>query len=163
MPTGETDRTGLAGELRQFAGVRDAGIASLPTPRLEHLPVGLRCVLREDYLSSLSEEFSRASHEGDHAVALDTGLTLLALYVVLYPPNYPQIGMHLLELTKTGWNAQFSADMMEDERKLAKQRLGRFLNMSKRILTTYGLEGDEGGPLSEIEVLENILSGEWIP
>lgn len=92
VPTDETGRTELADELRRFAGVRDAGIVSLPTSQLNTLPVGLRCVLREDYLGGLSEEFSRASHEGDYTVALDTGLTLLALYVVIYPPNYPQIG-----------------------------------------------------------------------
>lgn len=68
--------------------------------------------------------------------------------------------MHLLELTKSGWNAQLSVDMTEDERKMAKQRVGIFLSMSKRILTNYGLEGDEGGPMSEIEVLENLLSEE---
>jgi hypothetical protein len=91
VPTEESDRTRLAGELRQFAGIH-SGITSLPTTQLEKLPAGLRCVLREGYISSLSEEFSKASHEGDYTVALDAGLTLLALYVVIYPPNYPQIG-----------------------------------------------------------------------
>ena len=91
VPTEASDRTQLAGELRQFAGIHP-GITSLPNTQLEKLPVDLGCVLREDYISSLSEEFSRASHEGDYAVAFNAGLTLLALYVVIYPPNYPQIG-----------------------------------------------------------------------
>ena len=81
----------LAGELRQFAGIH-SGITSLPTTQLEKLPAGLGCVLMEDYISSLSEEFSKASHEGVYTVAFDAGLTLLAIYVVIYPPNYPQIG-----------------------------------------------------------------------
>jgi SET and MYND domain-containing protein len=91
------------------------------TPQLEKLPVGLSCVLREDYISGLSEEFSKASHEGDYAVALNAGLTLLALYVVVYPPNYPQIGkfwlvdLHFL-LMKTTRNAPAGADQIGVER-----------------------------------------------
>jgi len=91
VPTGGSDRMRLAGELRQFAGIHP-GITSLPTTQLEKLPAGLGCVLMEDYISSLSEEFSKASHEGVYTVAFDVGLTLLAIYVVIYPANYPQIG-----------------------------------------------------------------------
>ena len=47
------------------------------------------------YLPSLSEAFSKTSHEGPYAEAIDRGLTLLAFYVMLYPPNYPQIGKRL--------------------------------------------------------------------
>ena len=56
------------------------------------LPDRLFPVFHADYLPKLSEEFSRASHEGDYDRALHSGRTLLALYFVIYPPFYPQIG-----------------------------------------------------------------------
>lgn len=59
---------------------------------LESMPESLAPVLHESYLPELSETFSRASHDGPHAEALSTGLTLLALYILVYPANYPQIG-----------------------------------------------------------------------
>ena len=61
----------------------------------ERLPKELLPVLHESYLPSLSEAFSKTSHEGPYAEAIDRGLTLLAFYVMLYPPNYPQIGKRL--------------------------------------------------------------------
>lgn len=56
------------------------------------LPEQLYPLLHADYLPALSEEFSRTSHEGQCDRALTFGKTLLALYFVLYPPYYPQIG-----------------------------------------------------------------------
>lgn len=91
IPTHERDLADLASQLRDFVGVH-TGISSLPTPQIHKIPLTLRCVLREDYMTKLSEEFSRTSHEGDYAPAISTGLTLLALYLIVYPPNYPQIG-----------------------------------------------------------------------
>ncbi len=58
----------------------------------ERLPKELYPIFHESYLPSLSEQFSKTSHEGPYADAVETGLTLLAFYVVVYPPNYPQIG-----------------------------------------------------------------------
>lgn len=49
-------------------------------------------MLREGYMAGLSETFSKASHEGQCDLALESGLTLLSLYLLIYPPNYPQIG-----------------------------------------------------------------------
>lgn len=43
-------------------------------------------------MQNLSERFSKASHEGQYEVALESGLTLLSLYMIVYPENYPQIG-----------------------------------------------------------------------
>jgi len=60
----------------------------------EPIPRKLLCVFHESYLANLSETFSKASHGGAHDLALDVGVTLLALYVLIYPPNYPQIGEH---------------------------------------------------------------------
>lgn len=43
-------------------------------------------------MQNLSERFSKASHEGQYEMALESGLTLLSLYMIVYPENYPQIG-----------------------------------------------------------------------
>jgi len=61
-------------------------------------------------------------------------------------------------LTKSSWNAQFSEDMTGVEKKEIEERVKTFLSMSSKVLTIYGAEGDEGGPMSEIEVLKNLLS-----
>ena len=58
----------------------------------ERLPSTLHQVLHESYLPALSEAFSKTAHEGPYGDAVDTGLTLLAFYVAVYPSNYPQIG-----------------------------------------------------------------------
>lgn len=62
------------------------------------LPPELLPLLGQGYLPTLSEAFSKASHEGSYDRALSTGRVLLALYVVLYPENYPQIGMNTIPL-----------------------------------------------------------------
>lgn len=69
--------------------------------------------------------------------------------------------MHLLELTKTAWNARLSGtELTEAGGRAAKESIASFLNMTRRILLIYGLEGDSDGPLSEIIALENMLSME---
>ena len=72
------------------AGQRRAAFATYPPE--------LYSVLGEQFLPTLSEAFSRASHEGPYDVALSHGRTLLALYLLLYPQNYPQIGECLAPL-----------------------------------------------------------------
>lgn len=59
---------------------------------LPDLPENFHPVLRESYLLRLTDAFSRSSHEGSYHVALDVGLTVLAVYLLIYPENYPQIG-----------------------------------------------------------------------
>lgn len=78
--------------LRNYVGIDSALGPNLPVPSLENLPASLRCVLHESYMEQVSERFSKASHEGDYGVAVTSGLTLLALYLLIYPKNYPQIG-----------------------------------------------------------------------
>ena len=63
-----------------------------PTQQLEFMPAYLRFVFHESFIVFLSETFSEASHSGSYDLAMDTGISLLALYTLIYPPNYPQIG-----------------------------------------------------------------------
>ncbi|RDX42519.1 SET domain-containing protein [Lentinus brumalis] len=126
----------------------------------ERLPEELYPIFHESYLPSLSEQFSKASHEGPYADAVETGLTLLAFYVVVYPPNYPQIGMHALELAKTLWNlicTDPDALTGATEQQLVKHTKSA-LDFAASVLQNYGPEGDDGGPLEEIRVLTELLS-----
>jgi hypothetical protein len=65
---------------------------NLPEESYHDIPDTLVPVLHESFLGGLSQTFSMASHDGPYEGALDVGLTILAVYVLLYPPNYPQIG-----------------------------------------------------------------------
>ena len=75
---------------------REVRVVTIPG-LFERLPRELRLIFHESYLPSLSEQFSKTSHEGPYADAIESGLTLLAFYVVVYPPNYPQIGQWLAQ------------------------------------------------------------------
>lgn len=59
----------------------------------ETVPLEILHIFRESCLASLCESFSAFSHDGPFESALEVGLTILAFYVVIYPPNYPQIGV----------------------------------------------------------------------
>lgn len=65
-----------------------------PTRALLHsLPQELRFVLHEDFLPHVSSVFKDAAHDGHYEIALRSGLTLLATYMIIYPPLYPQTGL----------------------------------------------------------------------
>ena len=91
---GSTELAELESELRRYVLGNAGSVVKLRDDPglLEIMPGSLAPVLHESYLPALSETFSKASHDGPHAEALSTGLTLLALYALVYPANYPQIG-----------------------------------------------------------------------
>lgn len=57
------------------------------------IPEMLYPLFHQSVIPKLSEEFSKASHEGMVGRAMEVGHVLLAVYVLVYPPGYPQIGM----------------------------------------------------------------------
>jgi len=68
----------------------------LPTTQpLSTLPPRLWPVLHANYLPKLSSKFRDASHDGPFDSAIQLGIILLALYVTIYPPNFPLIGRSL--------------------------------------------------------------------
>lgn len=131
---------------------------------LPDLPENFHPVLRESYLLRLTDAFSRSSHEGSYHVALDVGLTVLAVYLLIYPENYPQIGMHLLEMAKTAWNAVIASEYDHAHDALAKtsflKRSRVYRNLASNILEVFGPEGDSAGPLEELAVLKKLLHEE---
>lgn len=91
-PASASEVSLVSDALRNYVGINDGLRSELPEPSLAGLPSTLQCILHESYTEKISEEFSKASHEGDYATAVFSGLTLLALYLLIYPKNYPQIG-----------------------------------------------------------------------
>ncbi|PCH40034.1 hypothetical protein WOLCODRAFT_116534 [Wolfiporia cocos MD-104 SS10] len=139
-------------------GRSDRVAADVVDDRMTHtIPEGLGPLFHESYLSDISERFSKASHEGGYAEALEIGLTQLALYCLVYPTNYPQIGMHALELAKTVWNAMVSGERFTDSGSLAEDAK-LYLGIATHILGIFGPEGDPGGPIEEIRVLQGLLN-----
>ncbi|KDR82823.1 hypothetical protein GALMADRAFT_1348489 [Galerina marginata CBS 339.88] len=160
-PTNPAELSRLGSQLREFIGIDSIMNLKIPQVSIEATPPALYQVLRESYLGNLSETFSRASHEGQYDVAHESGLTLLSLYLLLYPVNYPQIGIHLLELAKTTWNSLISlAAVSNAQSQIIKGQVKVFLTLASETLIVFGEEGDDGGPLQEIAVLENLLSVE---
>ncbi|KIK01870.1 hypothetical protein K443DRAFT_678014 [Laccaria amethystina LaAM-08-1] len=160
LPTEPTELDDLGRQLREFVGIKDTLLLAptLPSKSLESTPSSLHAVFHEAYMSSLSGTFSRCSHDGDYDIALDSGITLLALYILIYPPGYPQIGMHLLELAKTQWNAGIVLpNPSTEERSKVKEQTRVYLSLARSILQIYGPEGDDVGPLQEIKILESLL------
>ncbi|KAI8994142.1 SET domain-containing protein [Trametes punicea] len=125
----------------------------------ESTPARLCSAFHKTYLPTVAELFSKTSHEGPFADALESGLTLLAFYVLVYPPNYPQIGMHALELSKTVWNLVCTAgsNMSAAEAEALERQATAFLDIAATVMENFGQEGDEGGPLEEIRILGDML------
>ena len=179
-PKTSTLRAKMEGELRRYVfpngPLRDLATIHRFNLKKESFPQALHPVLQEPYIADLSERFSRASHEGQAVVALETGLTLLALYVLIYPKNYPQIGkgtsllpsvlplsqtkpgIHLLEMAKTAWNATMSPGPSDETESAMLRDCQAYLLSGQRILTIFGAEGDKGGPLDEIRALQDLLA-----
>ena len=68
--------------------------------------------------------------------------------------------MHLLELAKTGWNVRISSANpdSDDDNEISKAQVLVFLSSARHVLEIYGPEGDESGPIDEIETLQGLLS-----
>ncbi|KAG6890641.1 hypothetical protein C0995_006617 [Termitomyces sp. Mi166 len=156
-PNDPDELSTVSKSLRAFVGL-EWPLSDLPRKPRETIPRSLYCVFHETYLSNLSEVFSKASHDFQFELAVEAGVTLLGAYILIYPPNYPQIGVHLLELAKTTWNTFVSSETRNPDTAQASKETARlFLNMSRKVLVTFGQEGDAGGPLSELDTLQSLL------
>jgi hypothetical protein len=67
--------------------------------------------------------------------------------------------MHLLELAKTAWNKiVITQDLSKETEFMLREQVQMFLARGQEILTVFGVEGDEDGPLKEIELLQSLLN-----
>lgn len=179
-PKGGTARRKLEESLRDFVFPTlqaQPFSLKLPSAQFEPVPDALLPVLHESFLGSLTNIFSAASHDGPYSQALDVGTTILAVYCALYPPNYPQIGMHITghqpypkltdytclagvhmaEMSKTAWNAIIKGDIIDG----LEEKLREYIKCSLDVLHVMGAEGDrEGGPLEDIRVIQGLLKNE---
>lgn len=146
---------GLGKALQRHVGLENGVGVHLPYKTLDSLPKELWPVLQEGYMTLLSEIFSRSSHEGLYSQAHESGLMLLALYLVVYPKNYPQIGAHLVEMAKTRWNELVTSS--PSEQRTVKDQISVLLRHASEILNIIGAEGDEEGRLQEAKNLETLL------
>lgn len=91
---GSDELAALESMLRVFIFGSEDKIDGIPPqpPRFAAMPKELLPLLHESYLPGVSESFSKTSHDGAYDEALAVGQTLLALYVLIYPVNYPQVG-----------------------------------------------------------------------
>lgn len=92
LPTDSVELSTLGRQLGEFVGLDFQHGPSLPIRPIESTPPALYPVLHEEYLTGLSSTFSESSHDGQYNLAIDSGILLLSLYVLIYPSNYPQIG-----------------------------------------------------------------------
>lgn len=150
----DADFAELDAALRDLSGVEDGSITRLRTSIFQDsIPLHLYGAFKESYISALSKRFTDAAHDGPYDVARQAGAALLAFYLMVYPDNYPQIGMHLLELAKVVWN-----DIVRNGDDRDKLRMARnYATASRGVLSIFGAEGDEGGPLGELTLLEDLL------
>ncbi|KAF7346334.1 Linear gramicidin synthase subunit D [Mycena sanguinolenta] len=155
-PADNDKRDDLARNLMQFMAATPHDGLTLTNDGIS-FPSDLLPVFHESFIAYVAQTFRDASHDGPYATALSSGKTLLALYRLIYPPNYPQIGMHLLELAKTSWNRIVSENIDLTIERAAKQEFQLFLQDAKEVLQIFGPEGDEDGPLVEISTLESLL------
>ncbi|KAJ7212105.1 hypothetical protein GGX14DRAFT_447439 [Mycena pura] len=155
-PTLQAEREDLALRLMQFMKATPRDGLTLTTNSTS-FPPDLLAVFHETFITYLSETFTNASHDGRYPTAIHFGQVLLALYRLIYPPNYPQLGMHLLEMAKTYWNRIISENV-DTTVEQVKSECRVHLDEAKAILHVLGSEGDEEGPLTEITTLERLLT-----
>ena len=75
--------------------------------------------------------------------------------------NRPK-GMHLLEMAKTAWNAIITGtdeNRLEQQEKLLTQ-VESYIESSEKVLMILAPEGDEGGPIKEVQRLKDLLEVE---
>ncbi|KAI0030426.1 hypothetical protein K488DRAFT_54292 [Vararia minispora EC-137] len=160
-PDDDESRRNLSNLLLRFTGLdlsRSPPKHDLPRD-FQAIPSALLPVLHPVFLPTIAEMFSESSHAGATSRAMSLGQTLLATYLLIYPPNYPQIGMHALEVAKTAWNGFVSGD--QDLAGIGYLQATRwYLSIAHRVLHTIGEEGDPKGPLQEIETVRTLVSQE---
>ena len=67
--------------------------------------------------------------------------------------------MHALELAKTLWNLTCTEPgaLGEDADRQLRRHARDALAFASKVLGNFGREGDDGGPLDEVQVLSNLL------
>ncbi|KAG8957467.1 hypothetical protein FRC00_003937, partial [Tulasnella sp. 408] len=166
----QNDLAKSEGTLREWVFGEDPPVVSpaaaslLPVTNatIKDVPPTLLPFVRDyEYLPALSSRFSDIAHSANPKLylALSTGLTLLAMYLVIYPRHHPLIGLHCLELAKVVWNVGIVSPT--EEAKCAPMA-GKLLDLARSTmvvsLPSSGFEGEDGSsPWKDLQNLEALL------
>ncbi|KAG8906207.1 hypothetical protein FRC01_008091 [Tulasnella sp. 417] len=127
-------------------------------------PALLPFVYQDDYLPTVSSRFSDIAHSANPKLdpALCTGLTLLAMYFLIYPRHHPLIGLHCLELSKVLWNVGIISPADEARcRPMADKLLDLARSIMAVSLPSSGFEGENGSsPWQDLQSLQGLLGGD---
>ncbi|KAF9643244.1 SET domain-containing protein [Thelephora ganbajun] len=119
------------------------------------LPEDLQPLMDDSILSVLTERFRLAFRERFFEAAMTVGKTIFAIYLCIYPPYYPQIGVHVLDMAQVAWEKYLNEKIREN-----LDIVSIYLAIARRILDVYGREGDSGGPLDEANALLGTIQSE---
>ncbi|KAF8318399.1 hypothetical protein DL93DRAFT_2095182 [Clavulina sp. PMI_390] len=146
------------------------GLVELPSLHTRPLPDHLLLLKVDSHLPYLSGRFRDASHDQDHIIANETGNALLALYLTIYPPAYPVVGHHLLEMTKASWNHYlqvFAPDISSAPARDVLIRANVCLKLAEELIPTSQSTGDvlvdgawESRAAVEMKMLRDLLDAE---
>lgn len=122
------------------------------------LPGNFQPLMDASVLAFLTTRFSIASDEGHIEVAMTTGTTILAIYLCIYPPYYPQIGSRT-SYTSSSTDSSTQVFMSSRWRRShgTSTRHGSSANISKRRRST--LRSRSGYSMCTGE--KGIAAGRW--
>ncbi|KAG9000226.1 hypothetical protein FRB93_012766 [Tulasnella sp. JGI-2019a] len=134
----------------------------LQNHNIDQFPRHFLPLLVHTYLPALSEAFSSVSHEGRHAEGITKGVTLLALYFLIYPRNYPLIGLHALEVAKVAWNSVVTSDLSPTAVADSCRTVTDLLVICRSTLqmSMRDMVKDSPSPYEEVMMLEKIVQKE---
>ena len=162
---------GTVEELKKVVNIHNGSPISVELPKTLH------CVFHESFLPRLSSKFSDLSHDGPFLEALGVGKALATLYLFIYPPGYPMIGIHIyicsallladeyttsrsglhyLEMAKTAWNYL----MQNDPDAAILQECRKYCMLAKEILQILKAGDREGSVSKDISMMESLLMNE---
>jgi len=121
------------------------------------LPPDLLGAFNESFLREISESFSQGSHDGPFLAAVRFGQILRGIYRIIYPPLYPLLGYHDLELAKTVWNAIAENEVQAEEDRFKSKAL-RYLQSAEVVLEAVGQADKDTGWDLEVNQLKAVLA-----
>ncbi|KAG9019751.1 hypothetical protein FRB90_009621 [Tulasnella sp. 427] len=139
-----------------------ASVLPVTSTTFKSVPSALRGFLfNDEYLPELSGRFTYIAHSSDPTFesAAHTGLTLLALYYLIYPRFHPLVGLHCLELCKVVWNVGIINPKEETRcRRLSGALLGTARSILEKSLPQNGIgSADTPSPWGDLKAMEQLI------
>lgn len=159
-----------------FPSLEPADFLPLTSQSISSFPERLLPLLHEDYLPSLSKRFSDGAHQPKSDEIIKAGIVLLALYLAIYPRNYPLVGalfpqlayktrlivfvgVHATEVAKVAWNVYILSGSTAKEPLLLIKAVSDFAKGVIRISLVEDTNEDSG-PQMDVVALTKALEDE---